>query len=351
MVDSISYDTAKLVQVVPNLKVAQQFLLTRFFPGIVTADTEEVAIDVDVGKRRLAPFCSPLVEGRLVEQRRIQTDKFKPAYIKDKRAPDLRKPVRRMIGERIGGEMSAGEREMANLQFEMEDQVDMIDRRLEWMAASVLQTGTCLIQGEGFPATLVDFGRDSRLTIALSGTGVWGYAGNLTAAGLDPVPEKTITQAQALVLQISGAQCADIVFTNTAWELFKNGVNVQGAINVPKLADFGNRIQAGPQIARGGAYMGDWGMYRLWLYNDWFVDADDYEQPMIPDGWIVMCGPDMMGTRAFGLIMDPKFNYEPMPYAPKTWIQDDPAQRFIMMQSAPLVIPSRVNACIAIKVR
>ncbi|EMM8062991.1 TPA: major capsid protein, partial [Morganella morganii subsp. morganii] len=31
-------------------------------------------------------------------------------------------------------------------------------------------------------------------------------------------------------------------------------------------------------------------------------------------------------------------------YAPKSWLQHDPAQRFIMVQSAPLVIPSRVNA-------
>lgn len=48
-------------------------------------------------------FVSPLVEGKLVESRKYQTNTFKPAYIKDKRAPDLRKPIRRQIGERIGG--------------------------------------------------------------------------------------------------------------------------------------------------------------------------------------------------------------------------------------------------------
>ena len=83
----------------------------------------------------MAPFVSPLVQGKLVEQRRYQTNIFKPAYIKDKRAPDLRKPVRRMIGERIGGEMSGAEREAANLEFELTDQVDVLNRRLEWMGA------------------------------------------------------------------------------------------------------------------------------------------------------------------------------------------------------------------------
>src|SRR5476649_1894446 len=132
------YDTNTLIQVVPNLKTAQQFLLDKFFPNIVTSDSEKVSIDIDVGKRRMAPFVSPLVEGKLVEQRRVQTNQFKPAYIKDKRAPDLRKPVRRQIGERIGGELTGALREAANLEAEMSDQVDMIDRRLEWMAASAL---------------------------------------------------------------------------------------------------------------------------------------------------------------------------------------------------------------------
>ncbi|WP_387693320.1 major capsid protein, partial [Photorhabdus sp. RM71S] len=86
-------------------------LLDRFFPNIVTYETEVVSIDVDIGKRRMAPFVSPLVEGKLVESRQYQTNTFKPAYIKDKRAPDLRKPIRRQIGERIGGEYTAAERE------------------------------------------------------------------------------------------------------------------------------------------------------------------------------------------------------------------------------------------------
>jgi hypothetical protein len=81
------YDTVSLVGLVPNLMTSQNWLLDRFFPNIETSNDEYVAIDVDVGLRRMAPFCSPLVEGKLVESRRYQTDKFKPAYIKDKRAP------------------------------------------------------------------------------------------------------------------------------------------------------------------------------------------------------------------------------------------------------------------------
>jgi hypothetical protein len=45
---------------------------------------------------------------------------------------------------------------------------------------------------------------------------------------------------------------------------------------------------------------------------------------MITDGMVLMSGPQMQGTRAFGAILDDSFNYGPMAYAPKTWVPFDP---------------------------
>jgi hypothetical protein len=347
------YDTNTLVAVIPNLKRAQTFLLDKFFPNIITSDSEFVSIDVDVGKRRIAPFVSPMVEGKLVEQRRMQTNVFKPAYIKDKRAPDLRKPVRRMIGERIGGDMTGAEREMANLEFEMTDQIDVLTRRLEWMAAQVLSNGSVTISGEGFPTVLVDFGRDPSLTVALTSTACWTPA--YVTAGT-ATPTLNIEAWQRQILKKSGAVVKDIVFTTSAYEGFIADPLLKGAVFYPNLANSGNVINPGAEIQRGAVYKGRWGQYDLWIYNDWYVDSGteggtaDKEYPMLTDGMIVMCGPDMMGTRAFGQILDPAFNYSALPFAPKTWVEQDPAQRYILMQSSPIVIPARVNACFAASV-
>lgn len=338
------YDTNVLVQLVPNLKIAQNFLLDTFFPNIVTSDTEYVSIDVDVGKRRMAPFCSPLVEGKLVESRRYQTNTFKPAYIKDKRAPDLRKPVRRMMGERIGGELSAAEREMANLQFELTDQVDMLNRRLEWMAAQALLGGTVTITGDGFPTTLIDFGRDSSLTVVKSAGVKWTTANISSGAA---VPTDDLDTWSQTVLKSSGAVATDVVFTTDAWNAFKKDPVLNQARWYPGQGGEGNSVQLGTQIKRGAQFKGVWGQYRLWVYNDWYVDDNNVEQPMIPNGTVILSGPDMMGTRSFGAIMDPAFAYGPMAYAPKSWVKEDPAQRFLLMQSSPIVIPSRVNAALA----
>lgn len=338
------FDTNTLIQVVPNLKTAQQFLLDKFFPNIVTSDTEKVSIDIDVGKRRMAPFVSPLVEGKLVEQRRYQTNEFTPAYIKDKRAPDLLKPVRRMIGERIGGEFTGEEREQANLYAEMADQVDIVNRRLEWMAAQALATGTLTVEGDGFDQVTIDYGRDASLTVARTGAQAW-TAANITASTASPTSD--VDDWARAILKASGAVVTELVFTTSSWKAFKLDPVLKGAIIWPIQNPSGNIVNPGSLIKQGAVYMGHWGQYDLWVYNDWFVDENNHEVPMIVDGTVLMSGETLMGTRAFGMIKDPAFNYKAMPYAPKTWVENDPGQRFIMLQSAPLVIPSRVNASLA----
>jgi hypothetical protein len=347
---NLIYDTNLLIAVVPNLKRPTSFLLDRYFPTIHVSDTEFVSIDIDIGKRRISPFVSPLIEGKTVEQRRFQTNTFKPAYLKDKRAPDLRRPIRRMIGERLGGDMSGAEREMANLNVELEDQIDMITRRLEWMAAQSMLNGTVTIRGEGYPSVVVDFGRDPALTVSKTSTAQWTPA-NCTAGTASPTTD--IEAWQRLILKKSGAVATDIVFTTSAWLGFISDPLLKGVTFYPALGPAGQIVLPGPEITRGAVAKGRWGQYTLYLYNEWYVDigqeggTTDTEYPMLPDGTVLLAGPDMMGLRAFGQIIDPAFSYAGMAYAPKTWVSEDPPQRFLMVQSSPITILARPNASLA----
>ncbi|QNT79436.1 major capsid protein [Entomobacter blattae] len=338
------YDTNLLVQVVTNLKTAQTFLLDNFFPNIVESDTQYVSIDVDVGKRRMSPFVSPRQEGKLVEARHVQTNVFEPPYIKDKRAPDVMRPVRRQIGERIGGSLSAGERMMANITFEMEDQIDMLKRRQEWMAAQALMTGKLTVSGDGVPTSTIDFNRDAALTYVASGSSLW----DADPSGKTSRATEDVRSWISLVLKKSGAAITDLVCTNSAYNAMLKDEGIKQAIfNSSIRQNSDANITMGPNAARGAVLQGIWGGLNIWLYNDWFVDENDVEQPMIPDGMVLAISRDMMGTRAYGAIKDPQFSYGALAYAPKMWFQEDPAQTLLMMQSAPLVIPSRVNACLA----
>jgi hypothetical protein len=234
----------------------------------------------------------------------------------------------------------------------MTDQLEMINRRMEWMAASALATGTITVAGDGFPTQVIDFGRDPTLTLALSGTAQWLPA-NVQGATGGPgtaTPVGNIEAWQHQILKMSGARVSDIVFSTSAWTGFIGDPLLRGAIYYPRLGEAGSSIDIGSAISAGAIYKGRWGQYDLWLYNEWAVDENNVERPLVPDGSVILSGPEMMGTRAYAQIIDPDFNYEAMPYAPKTWTQKDPAQRFLMMQSAPVVIPSRVNASMCVQV-
>ena len=57
------------------------------------------------------------------------------------------------------------------------------------------------------------------------------------------------------------------------------------------------------------------------------------------------------GVRHYGAIKDEKAGFQALDYFQKSWTVEDPAARILLLQSAPLVVPYRVNACLAAKVQ
>jgi hypothetical protein len=342
-VNASLYDTRALVANIELMKPPSTFLTDTFFPNVQYSDTEFVSIDVFTGKRRLAPFCSPLVEGKIVESLGYTTNDFKPAYIKLKNAMDPLRPVRRMRGERIGGNISPAEREQANLIFEQEQHIQMIQRRLEWMAASALSGGTITVSGEGVPTTVITFGRDSGQTLTLTGGSRWGQSGVR--------PNDNLDTWSATVLQNSGLVVTDVVFSLGAWQEFRQDPTVLNVILSPQNGNAGLQAE-GARPMTGAMNMGVFNGRNLWVYNDWYIDpADNTEKPMLAANTVLLVSRGMEGTQAFGSIIDPEFSYQALPYAPKSWVEKDPAVRYLMTQSAPLVIPSAVNGAMAVVVK
>src|SRR5689334_10267652 len=134
------FSTNVLIGVVQSLFAPSTFLLKRFFGSQQTETTEEIHFDLISKTRRVAPFVSPLVSGQIVASQGFTTSTFKPAYVKDKRVWDGSRALKRSPGEQIGGSLDPMNRMRALLNFELQDQVEMIQRRLELMAAEALRT-------------------------------------------------------------------------------------------------------------------------------------------------------------------------------------------------------------------
>jgi hypothetical protein len=336
------FSTNTLIGVVEGLKKPASALLDRYFPTEAQDEAEEIHFDVISTKRRIAPFVSPLVEGKIVEGQGHTVKTFAPAYIKDKRVFDANRPFKRAIGEKIGGSMSPQERLLAHLARELEDQTDMITRRLEVMASEAIRTGKVTVKGDGYPEVVVDFGRAAALTpAALAGGAMWDQA---TSTPLDD-----LQTWHDLALKESGAAVPDVIQGMTAWKNFRKHESVKDRLDVRRA--LGSALDLGAQLIEGLTYRGVIDGFNIFTYAGWYVDpATGTETPIWPADVVALTSSLLEGVRAFGAIKDEEAGLRAMPYFPKSWTQQDPAVRFLMMQSAPLTVPTRVNASVAVDV-
>lgn len=98
------------------------------------------------------------------------------------------------------------------------------------------------------------------------------------------------------------------------------------------------------QVAEDAVFMGQIDGFNIFVYAGWYIDDNGDEQPIFPPGKVLLAGVGLGGTRCFGAIMDEEAGFQAFPYYPKSWTENDPSIRLLLMQSAPLVVPSRVNA-------
>jgi Phage major capsid protein E len=337
-----TYSTDALVGVVENLKLAQKWMLNRYFPAMSQSETETINFDTIIGKRRVAPFVHSLAPGKVVSSLGREVHTFSPAYIKDKRRINPTEALKRAIGERIGGALTAQERKDAYVAQQLADQMDMIDRRLEIMAVEAIRTGKVTVVGDDYPSVVVDFQRAAALTIAaLAGATLW-------SAGTSK-PLKNLNAWAKLVLQTSGAFPIDVIMGLDAWDAFADHADVKAQLNTWNITNA--TMEMGAQPAEGGILRGRIGNFNIFTYGGWYVDpANDTETEIFPANQVAMVSPLVNGVRAYGSILDGSAGLKALPYYPKTWEEHDPSVEWLMLQSAPLMIPTRPNATALVQV-
>ena len=328
------FDTTVLNKVVAELRAPAPFLLNSFFQTFQTEQSEEIHFDVDSGRRRLAPFVSPVVAGQVVQSQGYTTKSFKPAYIKDKRVFDANRPFKRAIGERIGGQLTPDQRLQLALAGDLSDQIGMLTRRQEVMAAEVLRTGKITVEGDLYPRVVVDFGRHADLTpSALTSTARWGQSA--------AKPLENLQDWSLAVTKHSGATASTVIMDAKSYAAFSADPAVKELLDRFRGQDALNPTVLG----EGGRFMGSLGNFDIWVYAGWYEHPTTGAlTPYLPDGTVIITSPDLEGVRAYGAIKDETAGFQALPFFSKSWIEQDPAVRYLLLQSAPLIVPYRVNA-------
>lgn len=330
------FTTDALVAVVEDLRVPALGLASHYFTTTVTEDTEEIHFDVDNKPRRMAPFVSPLVPGKVVASRGFQAKTFKPAYIKDKRVFHPGRALKRAMGESIGGgDLSPEERMQLLVVRDIQDQLEMLERRMEWMAAKILFAGAVTVTGDQYPSTLVDFGRASGLRVIKTAGNLW------SDAGVNPLDD--LQDWSDAMVKATGVAMTEVTMTVDVWKIFRKNAEVAKRLDRYRGS---STMQQDAHQREGMVFQGMVDQFAIYTYSGWYVDeTTGVETPFLPAGTVLgAAGPDLVeGTRHFGAILDHDV-LKAMPYYPKSWLENDPPMRYLLLQSSPLLVPYRVNA-------
>ncbi|MCU7845308.1 MAG: major capsid protein [Candidatus Thiodiazotropha sp. (ex Monitilora ramsayi)] len=332
------YDTHDLLQVVQGLDPFEPFLLNMFFTKEHNSNKKKLDFDLVAEDARLAPFVSPMVAGKAMRSKGGETRTFEPAYLKPLDVVDPDRVLLRRPGEPIGGTQSPEQRRRAIIADILDSHRKQIQRRREWMAAQALLTGKVVVSGEDYPEQEVDFQRDAGNTIVLAGGNVWTDTTD---------PNKPLAQIEAWNDQAE-APITDLIMDSGAWTLLYAFQGVKDLLESRRGSE--SKLELGPDNEKWVQYKGILGSYRVWVYKGYYKDDADVKHNFIPTNTVIAASAAVDGVRAHGAILDPKAGYQAMAEFPKDWVNDNPAVEQVMTQSAPLMIPARVNASVAVTV-
>lgn len=318
------------------------FFVDTFFRNVSTKTTEVVDIDIRKGKRRLAPFVNPLHEGKPVSREGYRTDTYKPPYIKPKMVTTAQDVLNKAAGQNLFTPVSGSILAARQLGMDFADLRGQIARRVEWMAAQVLTSGQLHVVGDGVN-DVITFGMESSHLPALSGTSMWTDYTNAR-----PIDDLRTWADQ--VAQDSGMYPNDAVFGREAMNNFLKCAQVKesGGLFDNRKIKIG-QIDAKMISSMGVIYYGtidELGL-DLWVYNNWYQPDYNEEpaqiQPYMPTNKVLLGSRDARTDLVYAAIQDLD-GLAAMKEFPKSWTTDDPSQRWVMLQSAPLTIPTQVDA-------
>lgn len=348
------FSTAVLNKTVEYLPRPSSFILDTFFPMVQAEESEEIHFDIDKSKPRITPFVHPTKAGKVIPNLGFETAVFKPAYAKDKRIFQPNGPLKRMIGEKIGGNLSPQQRRDLAVKLAMQDQLEMLTRRETLMAMEGLRLGQVTVTGDDYPAVVVDFKRDAALTVALAGALRWGEVGVSPVDDLETWAHLTLAKSGAAArTAVLDPLALGLLRADPKWEKQLDREAARGRQNLPD----------GPVIRGTGddsaVFIGMLGTLEIWVYSEPYMDEAGAMQNMMPDYTVILGARGqnntgkggLEGTRCYGAIQDEKAGYKAIRYFAKSWTDEDPPVRWLMLQAAPLMVPYRPNASMAITVR
>lgn len=330
-----TYTTHDLLQMVRTIRNPSSFWLDTYFKSQINFTDRYIDFDVVDETKRLAPFVAPTVQGRVISQEGFATKRFAPAYVKPKGVVDPSRLVERTAGEPYTGSLTPAQRRDVVVADMVRKYKNMIFRRWEWMASQAALYGQVTVAGEDYPTVTVSFGRDAGQTDVLTGTDAWD---DPASSPLEDI-ERMVNQTH----QLSGYATRGVIMGTEAWAAFIKHDDVKELLETRRGST--STAETGPGGGEVIELKGTFGKHNVWVYNDIYEDDTGTSQPfMDPRDVFAASAEGFQGVRCFGAILDKRAGYQALDIFTKMWEQEDPSVEYLLMQSAPLMVPKNPNA-------
>lgn len=340
----------------PQQTVRTSHWADMFFPNTYLSTQEEIAFSKINSSRRIAPFMLPNLPGRPIYRREGESiQSFKPAYTKPKDAVRPSEMIALTPGELVRREalMTPAARYAREVIRITQFHRDAISRLTDFMAAQAILNGTLTINYGNGPSVTLDFGRAAGHTVIKGAGARWGDVGvNI----FQDIQNQVDTVANAEF----GGSVTDIILGSAAAVPFMADVesgSIKGKLDTNYRGSEDVAIQRG--IIRTDPLSPFTWLGRLsngldvWRYSgpaSKFQNDDGTFTNIMDPRDVVYASRAVDGVKAYGAILDTKYDLQVTDVFTKMWDEEDPSARFIMSQSAPLLIPVNPNCTLRARV-
>lgn len=342
------YDTKTLLAGIKQVKPVRTFLRDTFFPvkNDQTLINEVAQFDVKKGKRRIAPFVAPIVNGVTISREGFETRTITTPLIAPQRILNALDLKNRAFGESIVSEISPDQRQAKIIADDLLELDEMITRREEAMIADLLFNGKIFIKayvdalGKETKDSVVDFGKgETESAKKLWNTKEANILEDLRNLRRNIIKESGLN-ANVLIL---GSKVYDELLKNEAFLKYFDIKNLSlGVIN--PLADDGGAVTYVGRITSLGIDM--------YTYDEWYIDVDGKEKPIVPEDKILLAARDM-GRFMYGSVTQlegDNFITYANKRVPKVWVNADNDNRMLRLSARPVAVPFDIEAWKVLKV-
>lgn len=337
------YEARTMGKVIQKLPPVRTFFRSTFFKHEETFVTKSVDVDFVKGSRKVAPFVSRVIGGKIVPNTGYETKTYTPPLVAPEKVTNIDDLLERRPGESIYSGKTPAQRAVEKMAQDFIDLRAMIARREELMCCQTIYTGQIPIIGDGVNE-VISFGFTNKETITKA-------ADKWTNEASDPIED--LKRWHETVQKTGFTNCDICVMGRDVAKAFVNHPKVQALLDV---RNYNLAVIQPRQLPDGTTYIGtihEIGMdiykYNEWYLDDWTNPEQPEDKPLVPENQLALLSSNANYSMYYGaitLIDEPNGNFRTVEgkLVPDTWTKRKPARRFLNLSSAPLCVPHDVDS-------